>query len=169
MRMEIANLNPELQNSQWSVVALTQKTKEDLYREVHDRARELFRGSPTPGESSSEPKAEGRTSPAKKTLAKGLAETKLIGDDTQLLQMVVDLHGIGRVDIKGEDGVWVAGGRLTDKGKEAVRSLEDSAVAIRLISPPESLVRDLLSAASKPFIITGAFEIGEELSRIAES
>jgi hypothetical protein len=168
--MQIRNVNPDLKNSQWSVVALTQKSREELHQEVYRRARELFRNPPAPTPSTSgfrfgERPAfiVERPSPGGRSIAKGLADVKLIGDDRQLLQLVLDLHGIGRVDLKGDDGVWIAGGRLTDKGKEAVKTLEENSVAIRLISPSENLASDFLSAVSKPFVITGPFEITDEL------
>ena len=163
MRMQIRNLNPDLKDSQWSVVPLTHQRKEDLYREIHNRARELFRGAPSAGQPGSDAMTGPRTPPAKKSIAKGLADIKLVGDDNQLLELVVDFHGIGRVDLRGDDGIWVVGGRLSDKGKEAVKTLADNAVAVRLISPGEGLVTDLLSATSKPFLITGQFEITDEL------
>jgi hypothetical protein len=152
MRTQIRNANPDLKDSQWSVVTLTQTSKEGLYQEIHNRARELFRNPPSPGPST-----------PRKSLAKGLANIKPIGDDRQLLQLVLDLHGIGRVDLKGDDGVWIVDGRLSEKGKEAVKTLAENAVAIRLISPGQNLTSDLLSVATEPFIITGQFEIPDEL------
>lgn len=163
LRTQVRNINPELKDSQWSVVTLAQKSKEELYQEIHNRARELFRNPPSPGPSSSGVSFGERPSPSRKSLAKGLANIKLIGDDLQLLQLVLDLHSIGRVDLQGDDGVWIVAGRLTEKGKEAVRTLAENTVAIRLIAPGENLARDLLSAATEPFIITGHFAITDEL------
>jgi hypothetical protein len=122
-----------------------------LYDAIYDQARELLR------KSSSKPSAENKR--AKKSLTRGLADLKVIGDDVRLLKLVVDFHGIGRVDLKGDDGVCVVEGRLTDQGREALKALEESDVAVRLMSPGEKLISDMLSAASKPFMITGNYDI----------
>jgi hypothetical protein len=167
MRMQISNFNPDLPNSLWSVVPLDKKSKEELYDEIYDRARELLKGSPSSRGSSGASKAGDPRSRGKKSLARGLADLKLIGDDVRLLKLVVDFHGVGRVDIKGDDGVWVANGRLTDEGREALSALEQSGVAARLISPGEKLINDMLSAASKPFVITGDYDIAyDHVSRL---
>jgi hypothetical protein len=163
MRMQISNFNPDLPNSLWTHVPIKQKSKEALYDAIYDRARELFRGAPSPGDSGGGAKASNQSPRATKSVGRGLADLKLIGADMRLLELVVDLYAIGRVDLKGDDGVCVAGGRLTDEGREALRVLEENAVAVRLISPGEELISDLLSAASRPFIITGDYHITDAM------
>ena len=150
MRMQLSNLNPDLPKSSWTYVEIKKKTKEELYDEIHHHARELFTGSPRSGD---------KTPRAKKSLTRGLANLKPIGTDTRLLELAVDCYGIGRVDLKGDDGVGIVKGRLTDDGKEALRVLEENDAVVRLVSPGEELINDMLSAASKPFIITGDYQI----------
>jgi hypothetical protein len=160
MRMQISNFNPNLADSRWSCVTIDKKSKEDLQAEIHNRTRELLRGSSSSGSSSSDgSKTGGPSPPVKKSLTRGLADFKLIGNDLRLLELVVDFYGIGRVDVEGDDGVWIAGGRLTEDGREALRTLESNKVAVHLASPGEELINDMLSAGSKPFIITGDYEI----------
>lgn len=163
MRMQVQNLNPELPNSRWMVVPIAQKTKEALYDEVYNRARELFRNPPSPADSRGRATEAGQGGPVKKSIARGLAEIKAIGGDTRLLQLLLDLHAIGRVDLKGDDGVWIAQGRLTSAGREALKTLEAGGVVVRLVSPEENLINDLLSAAAKPFIITGDYQITDAM------
>jgi hypothetical protein len=93
-----------------------------------------------------------------------LANLQPLQGDVRLLELAVDCYGIGRVDIKGDDGCWIVNGRLTDDGREALRSLEANDVVVRLVSPGEKLLEDLLSAASKPFIITGDYQITYDLA-----
>jgi hypothetical protein len=155
LRMQIANLNPDLPNSRWSRVEIKEETPEALYDALYNRARELLAGSQS---------AEGdaRTSgPPKKSVTRGLADLKVIGTDQNLLKRVTEIHGVGRLDVKGDDGTWVADGRLTDEGREGLKVLEENGIVVRLISPGEKLVTDLLSAASKPFVITGDYEIAD--------
>jgi hypothetical protein len=163
MRMEIQNLNPDLPNSRWLVVPIAQKTKESLYGEIYNRAREIFRNPPSPADSRGGSTAGSPSTPARKSIARGVADIKAIGDDTRLLQLVLDLHAIGRVDLKGDDGVWIAQGRLTNAGREALKTLEGSGVVVRLVSPGENLINELLSAASKPFIITGDYQVTDAM------
>jgi hypothetical protein len=154
MRMQICNLNPHLPNSLWTHVPIEEKSQEALYDKILDRARELFRAA-----SSSGPKPSNQSPSVKKSLARGVADIELIGDDIRLLRLAVDFYAVGRVDIKGDNQIWIADGRLTDSGKEALKALEESDVVVRLISPGEELIGDMLSAASKPFVITGDYEI----------
>ena len=159
MRMQISNFNPKLEDSRWSRVTIDKKSKEELHDEIYNRARELLRGSSSSGSSGDGSKTSGPSRPVKKSLTRGLADFQLIGNDVRLLELVVDFYGIGRVDIEGDDGVWIAGGRLTEDGREALRALESNEVAVHLVSPAEELIKDMLSATAKPFIITGDYEI----------
>jgi hypothetical protein len=156
LRMQVCNLNPDLPDSQWTRVTIEEKSSEALYKTILDHARDSFQGSKQSGDGSQEPRP-------KKSLGRGLADIGLIGDDIRLLELIVDFHGIGRVDIEGDDGVWITEGKWTDKGREAIKALEENKVVVRLISPGESLVEDTLSAASKPFVITGDYHISERI------
>jgi len=158
MRMQISNLNPDLPNSTWTYVDIKEKTKEALYDQIYDRARELLRGTSS-ADASGGAKVAGQTPRAQKSLTRGLANLQPLGGDVRLLELAVDFYGIGRVDVKGDDGSWVVNGRLTDDGREALRSLEANDVVLRLVSPGEKLLDDLLSAAAKPLVITGDYQI----------
>lgn len=154
LRMRIANLNPRLEDSLWTNVAIKQKEKKALYQKIHNRARELFRAAAL----GSLP--EGGSGPhGKKSLKRGSSDLARAAADADLLKLLIDYHGIGRADIEGDDATWVVDGRLTDDGKAALKVLEENRVTVRLISPGEDLIDDLLSAASKPFVITGEYEI----------
>lgn len=163
MRMEIQNLNPDLPNSRWTVVPVTQKTKEALYEAIHNRARELFRNPAAPAGSGSGPAGSGGGVPSARSMARGLAEVRPIGDDMRLLVLALDFYAVGRVDLTGDDGVWVAQGRLTNAGREALKTLEANGVVVRLVSPGEQLIHDVLAAATKPFIITGDYQVTESM------
>jgi len=158
LRMRIANLNPDLENSLWTKVAIKKKEKEALYEEIHNRARELFKAA------ASGRLPSGDSSPhGKQALTRGSSDLALAADDVELLKLMIDYHGIGRADIKGDDGTWVVDGRLTDHGKAALKVLEENNVFVRLVSPGADLIGDVLSSASKPFIITGEYEIPEKM------
>jgi peptidase M28-like protein len=151
MRMNVTNFNPAIEGSRWTQVKIEQKTKETLQDELYDRTRDLLNGKEDSGKR------------AKKSITRGSTNLKIVGDDTKLLNLAVDFHGIGRVDLEGDDGIWIADGRLTDAGKASLKALQENGVTIRLISPGERLIRDMLSAASRPFIITGDYTITDRL------
>jgi len=158
LRMRIANLNPDLENSLWTKVAIKKKEKEALYEEIHNRARTLFKAA------ASKSLPGGDSSPhSKQSLTRGSSDLTLADDDVELLKLLIDYHGIGRADIEGDDGTWIVDGRLTDHGKAALKVLEETGVTVRLVSPNTDLIDDVLSSASKAFIITGAYEIREKM------
>ena len=99
----------------------------------------------------------------KKSLTRGSSDLDHAADDLNLLKLLIDYHGVGRADIEGDDGTWVVHGRLTDQGKAALKVLEENGVVVRLVSPDVDLMDDVLSSASKAFIVTGEYEIPEKM------
>lgn len=157
LRMRIANLNADLEDSQWTRIEIKQTEPAAVYDEIHKRVRVLFKAAAAgnlPG---------GDNTHARQSLSRGSADLGVAGKDEELLQLLIDYHGLGRADIQGGDSNWIADGRLTEDGKAAVRVLEQSGVFLRLESPGVDLIEDVLSVASKPFIITGDYEIPEKL------
>jgi hypothetical protein len=156
LRMRIRNFNPGLSDSLWTRVHLEVDSSQALRDKVHNQSRQLARGVSA-------------AKPPKRALSRGLEGMQLIGDDMRLLELVIDFYGIGRVDFEKDDGAWTAEGRLTDTGREGLKALESNGVMVRLVSPSEDLIEDLLSAATKPFVITGDYQVtyalAERLSR----
>jgi hypothetical protein len=163
MRMQISNFNPDLPNSLWTGVDIKRQSQEALKDEIYDAARSMLKGSPPSGDAGRAPQAASQSPRPRKSLARGSADLAWIGADTRLLELAVDFFALGRADLKGNDGVWIAKGRLTDQGREALRVLEENDVVVRLISPGEELIGDMLSAASKPFVITGEYDITDAM------
>ena len=158
LRMRVANFNPDLEDSSWTSVAIKKQEKEAVYEEIRNRARALFKAAASGNLPGGDSGPHGR-----KSMARGASGLGVAGDDATLITLLMDYHGIGRVDIEGDDGTWVVDGRLTDQGKAALKILEENNIIVRLISPGEQLIDDMLSAASKAFIITGEYEIPEKL------
>jgi hypothetical protein len=156
MRMKIRNLNPELKDSQWTTVKIDDKSKEALYDKLYTAARERFRQS---SGGSREGSSSSRT---RKTIARGSSDLSVAGDDTRLLGLLIDYHAIGRADLETEDSAWVDDGRLTDVGKTALKTLQENNVVLRLISPEENLIDDVLNVATKPFVMTGDYQIPDK-------
>lgn len=145
-------------DSLWTEVAIKQKEKAAIYEEIDNRARSLFKAAASGSLPGGDPGPHG-----KKSLARGSSDLALAGDDVKLLSLLIDYHGLGRADITGDDGTWIVDGRLTDHGRSALKVLEEKDVIVRLVSPGMDLIDDMLSSASKAFIITGEYEIPEKM------
>jgi hypothetical protein len=163
LRMRITNFNPELPESAWSVVKLEQKDSEALQEEIYKQVRTKLKSNSSNNSGESSRSSSSRSSSSRSALSRGLNDLSAIGSDTRLLGLAIDLHGIGRVDVKADDKTWVADGRLSDTGKQILKALEENSVAVRLVSPGEELLSDVTSAATKPFIVTGEYTIPESL------
>lgn len=164
VRVSIANLNPQLKGSAWTVVDLKADTKDALQDQVLQQVRELRKPAPEPepvrGPRGGRPTSDARR-PAK-SVARGLTRVDLIGADLRLLDLVLELYAIGRVDIAADNAFWVKDGRLTEEGRAMLAALQQRNVAIHLMSPAPSLLSDVVDAASKPFMVTGTFDIPED-------
>ncbi len=158
LRMRVSNLDPDLKDSLWTKEVIEKKEQAALYEEIHNRACVLFKAAPSGSLPSGDSSPHG-----KKSLTRGSSDLAVAGDDVKLLKLLIDYHGLGRADIKGDDGTWVVDGRLTDHGKAALKVLQQNSVIVRLVSPGKDLIDDVLSSASKAFIITGEYEIPEKM------
>jgi hypothetical protein len=164
VHVAIANLNPQLKDSSWTVVDLKADNKEALYDQVLQAVRQLVKPAPAaePTRGSGGGRSEGVPQRPAKSVSRGLARMELIGTDPRLLDLVLELYGIGRVDVAADNPFWVKDGRLTSDGRSALAALQERRVAIHLVSPGIDLMNDVLDATSKPFAITGTYEIRED-------
>jgi hypothetical protein len=108
--------------------------------------------------------ARGGAAPrSRKSVSVGVAESRLFGGDVDLLVASAELLGFGRLDVSGDDGYWFTGGRLSPRGREALRTMEANDIALHLVSPSTALLRDVLAAATRPFIVTGRYTIEPDM------
>jgi hypothetical protein len=94
-----------------------------------------------------------------KSFNRGISDLAPFEGDTDLLLAAAELVGFGRLDVEGSDGVWVAGGHLTDRGREALGAMEANGIALHLASPSAALLSEVLAAATRPFIVSGSYEV----------
>ncbi len=71
--------------------------------------------------------------------------------------------GFGRVDIHGSDGVWVDKGQLTRRGRYDLGMLEEEGIVVNLVGPSRTLLRGMLRAATRPFVVTGYYHLTDFL------
>ena len=153
VQLRIANINPALEDSSWSTVKVKAKDAKALDDEIHDEMLKLIRKSRASSD-------EENPRPSR-SVTLGVADLKPFGGDLRLLELAAELHGFSRLDIHGDDGVWIVEGKLTDAGQKAVKELEKLGLVIHLVSPTEALFDDFLSAAGKPFLVTGKYVLDE--------
>ena len=100
------------------------------------------------------PAAAGQAQQVRKNPAQGV-KAAVFGGDIKFLDLTAASVGFGRVEFSGDDASWIIAGRLTDSGKSALKILEANGVFAQLINPGEALLGDFLTAAAKPFLVTG--------------
>ena len=162
-RIQFELFNPALEGSLWRVQKLEAKNAAELEAKIVEEALTLLDDR----RAGKEP-PEGSTTPSP-SVATGIDDLSLFQGDLKMLERASRFYGFGRLDIKGDDGVWIKEGKLTDAGREALKAIEEKGLVIHLISPKEELLQGFLSAAAKPFLVTGEFEITEAMSdRVVE-
>ena len=163
VQLRIANLNPQLKDSAWTVVDLQSDSTEALHNQVLQQVRQLMQppAQTPPGRHGG--RTENGTQRPAKAVSRGLTRMELIGTDLRLLDLVLELYAVGRVDLAADSPFWVKEGRLTAEGRTMLAALQERKVAIHLVSPGPALLKDVLETASKPFAVTGTYEIPEDL------
>ncbi|MBN1359748.1 MAG: M20/M25/M40 family metallo-hydrolase [Sedimentisphaerales bacterium] len=134
LRLYVANINPELEDGDWRRIDLAGYSQDKLRWRI----------------ASVEERPE-------KSLQTGVADLRLFDGDMDLLLAASDALGIGRVDVTGCDGQWVCDGQLTEKGRYFIGMMEEHGIVVNLVSPAPQLLRDVLAAATRPFIVTGFY------------
>ncbi len=140
MRMTIMNINPALKDSAWSHVGIEGYSQDKL------RGRMATVGKKP-----------------QKTNSKGIKDLRPFDGDVELLIEASNMLGFGRVDIKGSDGEWIVKGRLKRDGRYALRMMEESKIVVNLVSPSPQLLEAVLVTATRPFIITGFYDLNQQL------
>jgi len=140
MRLYVANINPNLEDSEWSCIDLEGYSQDKLRWRV----------------------ASVEENP-RRSMNRGVRDLDAFGGDVELLLAASEALGFGRVDINGSDGQWVVGGKLTQQGRYALGMMQDNDIVVNLVSPSPRLLRGALKTATKPFLITGYYELTERL------
>lgn len=140
MRLNVLNINAQVRDSAWSVVELDSDNQDKLRWRVAS-VKEKPRSS----------------------LAKSIVASKVFGGDTELMLDAVAAFGCARVEFQRSDGIWVQQGKLTRQGRYLLGLLEEKRISVHLSSPSPQLLRGVLRAAARPFIVTGVYELNERL------
>ncbi|MFC1513780.1 M20/M25/M40 family metallo-hydrolase, partial [candidate division KSB1 bacterium] len=151
MQLSITNINPGIPGSIWQQIDLGANTKDGLKDALIDRA--INRANQPQQQAGRAGQRGGMQQPGiSKNVNQGVNSFTAFERDMDFLIRVSNFLGFGRVDIKGNEGAW-----LTNAG--SIRTLEENNIVIHLDSPSESVLNSVLSAASKPFLVTGNYSI----------
>jgi hypothetical protein len=140
MRMSITNINPDSKDSAWSHVGIKGYSPDRLRGRIATVGKK-----------------------PQKTYSKGIKGLRPFEGDVELLIEASNMLGFGRVDITGSDGEWIVKGRLTRNGRYALRMMEENGIVINLVSPSPQLLEAVLETATRPFIITGFYDLDQQL------
>jgi len=143
LRLYVEKINPDLKDANWRIVDIGAGDQEKLRWRV----------------ASVEDKPE-------RILERGIKDLRVFAGDTELLLAASQSLGFGRIDIHGSDGAWVDKGQLTRKGRYDLGMLEEERIAVNLVSPSHPLLRGMLRSATRPFIVTGYYNLTDRLCEL---
>ncbi len=174
LMMRITNINTSLSGSSWrnsdipgKSTLLAKMYEAEVVRNAQTQAQALaaaraagpmmFMPSPSPAAPSQ---------PVRKDVTMGV-RSAVFGGDAKLLELGANSVGFGRVEFSGDDGSWIVGGRLTDAGKTAIKTLEENNVVLHLVNPGDDLLNDVLSAVGKPCVVAGTYNLSDSAKALA--
>lgn len=164
LMLRFTGINPALPGAAWKNADLASKAAilGKMYeREIAKSAQDqLSDRNPTAAMLMSllgivSPGSPGAAGQVRKDPAAGV-KSEVFGGDVDFLETTAAAAVFGRVELGPDDGSWIVGGRLTDSGKAALKAMEAKGVFAHLTAPGEALLGDVLEAAVKPFLVTGA-------------
>lgn len=153
----IAILNPEIKTrGAWSRLAIG--NSKELADAMIEKTKELRQPQTTP-----DPFRAMRRRFGAGGRSVGLAGPAAFDNDVELLRAAKDLLEFGRIEIRGDDGVWFEKG-VTEAGLAALAAMRKENMLLQLIDPDPATLRAVLEKTRKPFLITGHFQWDDSLA-----
>ncbi len=134
MRLAMTYINPDMKDSHWKRVALKGYSQDKLRWRIASVDKD-----------------------PRRTLETGIRDLKLFEGDVELLMAASRALGAGRVDIQGSDGAWIVKSSLTEDGRYFLGMMEEKKIVVNLVDPAPQLLRDVLAAATRPFMVSGFY------------
>jgi hypothetical protein len=174
LMMRFTNINTQLPGSSWrntdipdKATLLARMYEREVQRTAQTAAAARAAG-PVMMMAMPAPAAPQPAQPIRKDLNMGV-RSLIFGGDAKLLELGANTVGFGRVEVSGDDGVWVVNGRLTDAGKSAVKTMETNGLILHLVNPADELLNDVLTAAEKPVVVSGTYNLTPAAKALAVS
>jgi hypothetical protein len=137
-------------NRGWTVISPS--SKDEMTEAVNKKIKELK--NPSTDQQSSQMRMFRRFARPGANMNKGIKGGESVGFDIAFLAVAKNALDFGRVDVKGDDGVWFSNG-MTEKGKAALTTMEDNGITLCLINPTDATFSAVLAASEKPFVVCG--------------
>jgi hypothetical protein len=168
MRMSLDAFAPQLEDNAYSYVEIGAADRDALVEVLLDSAVAIAQQPTTQpaGQQAAAMRQIGRGGGGAsrgRTLYRGVNDLSTFEGDVDLLVAAAQLIGFGRVDIADDDGYWVVDDGLTVAGRRALAIMEQENIVVHLADPSQALMREMLSAATRPFVVTGDYSIGAEM------
>lgn len=135
----LARINPGVSGSQWTSLDLKRYTEGKLRWDM------------------AEAEAKPQDKRPKKDIKSGVKHLAVFDGDVEFLLDASAALGLGRLDITGSDGQWIVKGQLTELGRYMLGMMEEHKIVVNLVSPTPQLLRDVLAAAKRPFLVSGFY------------
>jgi hypothetical protein len=155
LRVRISNFNPKLEGSDWTIIDVKAENGDELKLALLEHVRQQLKDRAAADSSSS--------SSVRKSISRGVTSLKAVGSDEQLLDLIVEIHGIGRLDLASDDAMWFEDDTLTDAGKTMLAALEKRKIVVHLESPTPAVLKAMVSAATQPFAVSGTYELSSDV------
>jgi hypothetical protein len=91
--------------------------------------------------------------------------SKAVSGNPVLLSTAAVALGVGRIDVEGDDPDWRARGGLTAGARTAIRAAEQGGVVVHLTRPAMALLDEVLSAGSRPVLVSGTSDPDAGMAR----
>jgi len=143
-KLDFTIFNPDLPDSEWGYVDIEADNVDDLKKLIEEKKGEDVRQSINRG-----------------VIDKDL---RIFINDTSLLVDMAKVLGIGRLDITRSIDK-----EFNDGDRNLLKTLESNGIVFHLIDPSEQMITNMLSLASKPFIISGNYTVTEEMFDLINS
>ncbi|MCP4452894.1 MAG: hypothetical protein GY809_15640, partial [Planctomycetes bacterium] len=134
MRLAMTYINPDMKDSHWKRVGLKGYSQDKLRWRIASVDKD-----------------------PRRTMEMGIRDLKPFEGDVELFMAASRALGFGRVDIQGSDGAWIVDGKLTEDGRYFLGMVEEKKIVVNLVDPAPQLLRDVLAAATRPFMVSGFY------------
>jgi hypothetical protein len=143
--------------------ALAAPSQADLLALVNERVAALK--TPAAQQAGGFPARAGGGAPGGPSVTVGVRGAGVFGGSLEFLLASSAVLDFGRLDVASDDGVWFSNG-VTPKGRAAIKAIQAANIALNLVNPSATLLREVLAAADKPVIVSGVTSVEPALAAV---
>ncbi len=167
--LNLQSFNPGAEGNRFQVIDLDFPSTGALAAAILDSARaRIARASSQGGETQQQRMMRmyygGGGAATGRSVYRGINDFSLFGDedDMELFFAASEFIGFGRLDFEGSMMEGEPSEGDTEEARKMFARLEDEGIIIHLANPPTGSVGWFMDNTSRPFIVSGDYQIGEE-------